>query len=458
MNLDGTKGNYVYTPVDAFKSVLDNVNPDDLKNYSAAEIENLASNLKKLSESVTGTDVQKTDAKGIATFSDLSLGYYLVVETKAPASYVAGTPFLVAIPSTNNYNQDTSASAGTDWVYDVKVEAKNTQVNIEKKLADAEVDGSNKDVQDGSVKVGDYVKYVITTKIPEYSDEYTNAKFTINDIMSDGLKIQNEGQYLVTVKVDGTEVSASSDTYTITANNVTGDYKTADLVVAFASKYILENPNKKVEVTYYARVTDAAVTGTLGNPNKVKLDYNNKPGEDASAETPDIKVYSFNIQVEKFTNENGSNTSLSGAEFGLYSDETCTEQIGTAITNDSGILSFSKIDEGTYYLKETKSPAGYTLLTNPIKIEIIADEDATGKATGNFTLKVDGQKITNAANTIFTTRLDQASGTAYVAVENHKGFSLPATGGAGIALFLIIGAAGIIVVSVAFTKKSRKAN
>jgi len=42
-------------------------------------------------------------------------------------------------------------------------------------------------------------------------------------------------------------------------------------------------------------------------------------------------------------------------------------------------------------------------------------------------------------------------------VENHKGFTLPATGGTGIALFLLIGAAGIFTVSAVLVKKSRKA-
>ena len=47
--------------------------------------------------------------------------------------------------------------------------------------------------------------------------------------------------------------------------------------------------------------------------------------------------------------------------------------------------------------------------------------------------------------------------THLIAVENHKGFTLPATGGTGGALFLLIGAAGILTVSAVLVKKSRKA-
>ena len=89
-------------------------------------------------------------------------------------------------------------------------------------------------------------------------------------------------------------------------------------------------------------------------------------------------------------------------------------------------------------------------------MEITAKEDQEGHATGEFTVKVNDQEIT-AATGDYTTHLDQAEGTVTVAVENHKGFTLPATGGTGIALFLLIGAAGILTVSAVLVKKSRKA-
>ena len=440
-----------YKAEDPFAAVLtrNNIEPDALDNYSAADLEGIISDLKNVATKGNGTE-KTTDDSGNAVFENLPLGYYLVVETAAPSGYVAGSPFLVAIPSTDNYNDTTAAgTAGISWVYDVTVQPKNAQVSINKKLDNAE---------DGSVKVDDYVKYVITTAIPNYPAEYTNAVFRIHDVMSDGLAIQNDNTHPIVVKVGGTPVDANDNTYTVEAQNKTGD--AADLIITFNSTYIMTETNKgnPVEVTYYAKVTDKAVTGTQGNPNKVTLDYNHQPGEEAHAETPEVKVYSFNIKVEKFANE-GRQKALSNAKFGLYSNVKCTDdvKIGEATSNDSGVLGFEKIDEGTYYLKEIASPKGYTLLTNPIKVEIIAGKDASSKANGSFTLEVNDGPITNTSGT-FKTRLDVESGTAYVAVENHKGFSLPSTGGAGIAMFLIVGAAGIILVSVAFTRKSRKAN
>jgi len=463
-----TAGEYAsYTPVKPFDAVLaeNEITVDNLGNYSAAKIEATALELKNAAASVTGIS-RTTGATGEAVFENLALGYYLVVETNAPEGYVAGSPFLVAIPSTDNYKDnrpgtaDADKAQGTKWVYDVEVSPKNAQVSIDKKLADA--DASNKDVQDGSVKVGDLVKYEVTTTIPNYPDNYfegdTRVDFTIKDKMDKGLEAKGTN---IVVKVGAVGAEAeieAANNYTITTHTkaeIAADTNLSDLEIAFTKEYIKANRGKHVIVTYYAEVTKDAVTGTDGNKNGVSLVYNHQPGEITEADGPEVFVYSFNIKVMKFTTDGGQKT-LDGAKFGLYSDAGCTTQLGEA-TSVNGVLGFEKIDEGTYYLKELESPNGYTLLTDPIKVKITAKKTNGVANNQGFELEVNDQKI-DATTGDYTTHLEIAPGTAYVAVENHKGFTLPSTGGAGIALFLIVGAAGIVLVSVAFTRKSRKAN
>ena len=430
-----------FEKVPAYSEVLRDVEPDDLfGSYSAAELDALAIQLEN------ETAVQTPDASGTTaettgsyTFENLELGYYLVVETKAPDGYVAGKPFLVSIPSTDNYLTDAS---GIKWVYDVAVSPKSAEISIDKKLGDRE---------DGSVKEGDYIQYVIETVIPEYTEDYTIPKFVISDIMSDGLEIQNDILHPVTVKIAGEIAEKSSNTFNVTSENKTG--MDADLKIDFESDYIKQNLGKPVEVTYFAKVNEKAVMGSAGNSNQASLEYNNKPGSDALAESAEVKVYSFGIEVEKFTYPG---TALAGATFELYSNEDLVTEnkVGTAVSNEEGTLYFDRLDEGIYYLKETQSPAGYTLLANPIKIEITASE-INHIATGTFTLKVNDKDITVADGT-FVTRLDTTSGISTIAVENRKGFSLPATGGMGIMIFLGIGVAGMMILSVIMVRKTGK--
>lgn len=78
-------------------------------------------------EVVTGTD-------GIAAFSGLELGFYVVIETTTPAAVTtAMNPFLVSVPMTT--------VDGSDWLYDVHVYPKNGTKYGEVKLAKSGVDG-----------------------------------------------------------------------------------------------------------------------------------------------------------------------------------------------------------------------------------------------------------------------------------------------------------------------------
>ena len=429
-----------FEKVAAYQDVLKTVQPDELfGSYSAAELDALAIRLEQAAAEQTPTASGITaETDGTYTFGNLDLGYYLVVETKAPDGYVAGKPFLVSIPSTDNYQ---SNAAGTKWVYNVEVAPKSAEISIDKKLADEE---------DGSVKEGDYVQYVIETLIPEYTEDYSNPKFIIKDTMSDGLEIMNDTTHPITIKIDGIPISASSDTYAFTAENKTGTAE--DLSIQFQSDYIKQNLGKTVEVTYFAKVNDKAVMGSTGNSNQAVLEYHNKPGTDAQAESTEIKVYSFGIEVEKFAKPSAA---LEGAVFELYSNENLSAEnkIGTATSDEDGKLQFTRLDEGIYYLKETQSPAGYTLLANPVKIEITASE-MNQVATGTFTLKVNDKEIT-ATDGSFVTKLNTDSGISTVAVENQKGFSLPETGGIGIMIFLGIGIVGILILSGIMVKKMK---
>lgn len=61
---------------------------------------------------------QTTNAQGIAGFTDLELGFYVVIETTTPAKVTTPVPpFLVSIPMT--------VKSGDNWLYDVHVYPKN---------------------------------------------------------------------------------------------------------------------------------------------------------------------------------------------------------------------------------------------------------------------------------------------------------------------------------------------
>lgn len=80
----------------------------------------LSADKKTISEVYAGTKAgaATTNDKGLATFTGLELGFYVVIETKSPDKVTTpADPFLVSIPMTT--------ADGTSWLYDVHVFPKN---------------------------------------------------------------------------------------------------------------------------------------------------------------------------------------------------------------------------------------------------------------------------------------------------------------------------------------------
>ncbi len=137
------------------------------------------------------------------------------------------------------------------------------------------------------------------------------------------------------------------------------------------------------------------------------------------------------------------------------------------------------LDEGEYYLKETKAPVGYNTVTAPITLKIDATtnniqnwmgasnfEDAS-KALTKLTLKVGDADAVDALNvdedlgrngnaTVDNDSID--TGLVWTHVVNKQGTSLPTTGGIGTTLFYVIGGTLAAGAGVALIAKKRMKN
>ena len=78
---------------EAFQDVLKNVTPDALGSYSTTQLEKLSQQLTIKAEQFPPLATATSDGSGTVSFKDLKLGYYLVIETKAPNNYILGKPF-----------------------------------------------------------------------------------------------------------------------------------------------------------------------------------------------------------------------------------------------------------------------------------------------------------------------------------------------------------------------------
>ena len=458
--LDTTNSNaqLTYTVGDAYKAVFtaQNVTIDNLNNQSATKLEEVAKALKDVATTgTTGTTVA-TGSDGFATFTinKADYGLYLVVETKAPQdgviNYVAGNPFFVEVPKTS--------ADGSSWEYDITVTPKNAKTTVTKKIVVTR-DDQEVEIDADTVKTDDVIKYVVRGTIPYFSateleEENGTASVTITDTLSGGLVFNPDAlNFKVEVlNASGDVVKDITEKFTTSFNE-----KKTVLTATTSDKATLSAYNgQDIKVTYSAKV-DSVVAGTAG-VNKAQI----------GTEQSSVPVYTFAIEI----NKSGSDVAaLAGVEFELYSDadvadgkvKTGVTPIATGTTGRDGKITFNGLDAdattvenedivptGTvYWLKETKTVDGYTLLAKLVKVEIIPTME-NGKATGAMKYRINDGELTDE-----TAALPR---TAIANIKNNKGFSLPSTGGMGTYIFTIGGIvimAAAAVVLVAMKKRNR---
>lgn len=388
--------------------------PDTLGSISTADLEAKANEAKKIAADLTGQSQTTADGtgetrKGEATFSNLELGYYLVVETKTPSKYVASKPFFVSIPETV-----TTADSST-WNYNVSVSPKNQGIPDTDKVPDKK-----------TVGVGDEVTYTITgPTVPNYDEAYneTTLKYEITDTLSTGLTFAKDKADLKVYTTDVNSPLVEDRDYTFeydsTANKIT---------ISLILSKIRDLKGEAIHVKYTVTVNENAVVGSDGTINKAEVEYTNNPDGTTDGSKKEVKVYSFKIKINK-KKDNGS--PLKGATFGLYRDAACADKIAEATSSDDGVINFgdaSKLAAGTYYLKELQAPSGYSALTSVVKV-VISTATPNDNTTYDFKYSMNEGEENNVGE----------DGVISLDITNNKGFNLPATGGMGTYLFTIGG-------------------
>ena len=79
---------------------------------------------------------------------------------------------------------------------------------------------------------------------------------------------------------------------------------------------------------------------------------------------------------EIVTNGNAMYT-IAGATFGIFSDQNCSNQIGTLTTNENGETNEVEVTAWTVYIKELSAPKGYKLDTTVHSLKVEAGKTVT---------------------------------------------------------------------------------
>lgn len=392
----------------------------------------------------------------------LATGYYLIVDSTTGGNQTVYNPAVLAITSNITIQDKTS----------VPTLEKKVQEN--KKSVTGEYGNGFNDVAD--YNIGDDVPFHLIGSVPDMS-QYETYKYTFSDTLGDGFDAPTSVKVYLSdnkaLDTEDTDITSSftitnplAKTFTVSTNNL------KEIADVATGKYVI--------VSYTAKLNSSAEIGLPGNVNTAKLTYSNKPDQSGqgenqpTGETPEDKVivFTYKLDTTKVDSENAE-TKLQGAEFKLRNANnqyavvnednkvtswSATEEEGSPLTSGAnGLFSVTGLDDGTYYLKETKAPAGYNLPASDFEVKITAntangqnwDEDASHALTAISVTVDDGTAVTG----------DVQTGTAAITIKNTKGSSLPSTGGMGTTILYAAGAAIVLVAAfgIAFAVRRRNA-
>ena len=449
LEYDQTNNAYRYTAVEAWNTFI-NTRSSDLKvdnatgtvtwvnsdkNNNSSAIQNFADAAGKwASDNTIANDGFKTASGSTVTFTDLPLGWYLVVSSLSNGA-------ICSIGTTDK---------------EVTINEKNGAPTVDKEVLE---DSTNTYGKGNDADVGDTVTFRATIKVTDGDPK----NYVLHDKMSDGLTFK--GITSVTRTNAGTSTSDTLNENThYTLKQGAGVTVDPNCTFELAFKENVLKPNDVVVVEYTAVINEKAVIGSTGNPNEATLEY--KDGTRGTSSS--TKTYTWKIDIYKYFQDSaGTKKPLKDATFVLYRQnssntpeyakisadkiEWVTEkEQATPLTSDKeGKIAISRLDADTYYLEETKAPTGYNPLTSPIEIKIEHSTMNETSASAPLTYKQQGTE--DSATNITSTE-------NRVEVENKTGTTLPSTGGMGTTLFYVVGGGLMVAAIVLLVTKKRMEN
>lgn len=470
----------------------------------------------------TGDELKLTTEDGKISVSSLTKGIYRFTETAGPADGAANSDYIIDTKThyifevkddaTNagqltiaNVTEDAEAKWNDGGVYNytavktaegkLAIVVDNYKPDLNKTVQKREKNtttGEHDYVNDTDYSVGDEITYKLEVVVPENVADLKT--FYVEDHPDDTKQLQYVAGS-ISVKASGLTASLEADTdYKFTEDETNGGFKID--FKAMNAPTVGNYKGQTLTITYKYKLLKDASLAVTGNVNKAELTYshNAKTGTDKHENDNPHKIHDEAVVYTFATNivKKGDDGKLLGdVEFELYKEVSGEEYGESKVLNDEaakakgldtskgekwilvdkkstsnesatkGQLKFDGLSNGTYYLVETKTNAGYNLLSAPVEAKLNITHATTWKIEKKYDAKNNLIYVKRTENSTTFKNADKSeNGYITITVINRKGFDLPVTGGFGTLLFsaigalLVVGGVGVLM----STKKKKKGN
>lgn len=268
----------------------------------------------------------------------------------------------------SNTSWDFSSSGYNAWVSNAETNMKNlnTYPSFDENNVGAFLAGDSYTITDSNGVLKDY---------PAFTQDNNGVKIIHND---------NSNDIVITI-----DKSCTATNFILQANRY---YKT---ITGDSNNCLLYNPasggTQKLLYSAYYDPIDVSFYGSITPLGNIKLTKQDIWGAD-----------------------------VNGAEFGLYSDSACKNQIAKATSAD-GVVKFDYLAPSTYYVKEISAPEGYLLNDDIVKVTVKSNETSNAdvkneEPTGSITLtkELDTTKTNGLYGDV---RIEEAEYTLYAAED-----------------------------------------
>lgn len=424
-----------------------------------------------------------TGADGKITLANLPANLYgtqyKLVEVSAPNGFIVNQKPLYFKVTTDNkitwnltendptgLNNENTGVVGTpteETGPKLSVTLRNEQLSLTKHV---QKNGGDTWETDEQYRLDDTITYQLTIYVPRNVSELNT--FIIADTPDAGINDDINSIQVSYVKDETTHtLTTGSNAFTATETSANGKGK--GFTLTFNDTVKGDIAGQTITVTYTAKFTVEAVIAGDGNGNTATLTYSKFIGgsDDKYVITDEARVYTYQYQITKYKDSVASGNEIGSVEFKLL-DNTSPENVlnvvrledggyrlalagettgttTTMVTKSDGTILIKGLENGTYYLKETKTIDGYNLLSKPFPIQVGVYEKTTWKNdtgytdTGRTVKSYQTVEYYKDAGLTNGNTYDDQNAVANSDVINKKGFVLPQTGSMGYLLFCAVG-------------------